>query len=273
MPMQEDISHWLESIQSTDFGFLAEKEFQIIGAIALGLLVLLVFLRLRPTRRIRAFKGETGYVEISRHALLELVHSACEQMPEVRKPAIKIRARRKLNLSVRIRVDGSTNLRDTASYLQTHLKDSLENNLGIENLGQIEIIVSGIRSGNSPKVQPSGIDLNQRPSSSSSPTGKYASPPSPPSQRPRPATSSATPAPAPSLTPASQEEKVARPPASTDASETSDSPAARNASPVPDPLGSSPAKPDEESSKRKEDPSSESEFKRPDSSFFDKKKR
>lgn len=155
--MPKQLETWLESIRAADFGYLSEEPFLVLGAIALGLLLLLLLLRLRPPSRIKAFKGETGYVEISRHALLDLVHSACEQLPEVRKPSIKVRARRKLDLSVRIRVDGSAHLRDTASYLQSHLKDALENNLGVERLGKIQILVTGVRSVSSRKV-----DLNQR---------------------------------------------------------------------------------------------------------------
>lgn len=158
--MMEKINNWIDSIRATDFSYLGEKPYLIIAAIAAGLFILLVLYRIRPRRRIRAFKGETGYVEISRHALLELVHSACEQMPEVRKPSIKVKPRRKLNLSVRIRVDGSVQLRDTAAFLQTHLKDALENNLGVEKLGRIEVLVTGIRSGSRPKSDRGGVDLN-----------------------------------------------------------------------------------------------------------------
>tara|TARA_R100000027_G_scaffold67048_2_gene64394 strand:- start:882 stop:1724 length:843 start_codon:yes stop_codon:yes gene_type:complete len=183
--MLESLQNWFESAKGTDFQFLAQREYLIVAGIALGLIVLLLLLRMRPARRIRAFKGETGYVEISRHALLELVHSACEQLPEVRKPAIKIKARRKLNLSVRIRVDGSAHLRDTASFLQTHLKDALENNLGVEKLGKIEILVTGIRAAKRPKV-----DLNQREAAEEAPA-------------PRPVEEkAATPAPTPKPAPA-----------------------------------------------------------------------
>jgi uncharacterized alkaline shock family protein YloU len=153
--MLEKINEWLDRIRATDFHYLAQKEFLIIGGVALGLILLLLLKRLCPTRQIRAFTGETGYVEISRSALLEMVHSACEQLPEVRKPSIKIKAHRKLNISVRIRLDSSAHLRDTASFLQSHLKDALETNLGIENLGKIQILVTGVRASSRPD-----FDLN-----------------------------------------------------------------------------------------------------------------
>lgn len=177
------LNSYLNTIREADFSYLSQDGFLLLGAIVLGLLLILLLLRLRPPSRIRAFQGETGYVEISRHALLGLVHSACEQLPEVRKPSVKVRGRRRVNLSVRIRVDGSAHLRDTASYLQTHLKDALENNLGVEKLGKIEILVTGIRAASTPRK----IDLNQ----------------SPPESR--------TPAPAPAPEPAAKNEPAEKP--------------------------------------------------------------
>ncbi|MEM0966914.1 MAG: hypothetical protein AAGJ81_12250 [Verrucomicrobiota bacterium] len=159
--MGEKIKIWFESIQATDFSYLSEGIYAKLGLIALGLFIILIVLRLRPVRKIRAFKGETGPVEISRHALLELVLSACEQLPEVRKPSIKIRAKRRLNLLVRIKVDGASHLRDTAAFLQSHLKDALENNLGVERLGKIRVLVTGIKKGNGKRRE---VDLNKAPS-------------------------------------------------------------------------------------------------------------
>lgn len=165
----------MNAIREADFSYLSQDNYLLMGAIALGLLLILLLLRLRPPSRIRAFQGETGYVEISRHALLGLVYSACEQLPEVRKPSVKVRGRRRLNLSVRIRVDGSAHLRDTASYLQTHLKDALENNLGVEKLGRIEILVTGIRAASTPRK----VDLNESPAESKAPAPSPAPAPEP----------------------------------------------------------------------------------------------
>jgi len=155
--MWEKIQNYCETFRSEDLNYLAREPYLFLGIAALGLLILWLLYRIRPRRKIKAFKGDTGAVEISKHALLELVRSACEQMPEVRKPSIRIRPRRKLNLAVRIRVDGSARLRDTASFLQNHIKDALENNLGVENLGKIEVMVTGIRT-----TAPKTVDLNQR---------------------------------------------------------------------------------------------------------------
>lgn len=148
-------SNWLNSLRSVDLQYLLEPPYTYLWLAAAALLIFYLLLRLRPPSKIKAFKGDTGYVMVSRHALLELVYSACEQLPEVRKPSVKILRKRKLHLQVRIRIDGTAKLRDTSSFLQTHLKDALENNMGIEKLGNIEVVVTGIR--NTPKSRP---DLN-----------------------------------------------------------------------------------------------------------------
>jgi len=150
-------NEWLNHLRSLDLSYLAEPPYSYLWIAATALLILYLLFRLRPPSKIRAFRGETGYVMVSRHALLELVYSACEQLPEVRKPSVRIRSKRKLHLQVRIQVDGSARLRDTSAFLQTHLKDALENNMGIERLGSIEVVVTGIRS--TPKNRP---DLNER---------------------------------------------------------------------------------------------------------------
>ncbi len=155
--MWKEFQQYCEAFRAEDLNYLIREPYVMLGTIALGLLLLWLLYRIRPRRKIKAFKGDTGPVEISKHALLDLVRSACEQLPEVRKPGIRIRARRKLHLFVRIRVDGSARLRDTASFLQNHIKDALENNLGVENLGTIEVMVTGIRT-----AAPKKFDLNQR---------------------------------------------------------------------------------------------------------------
>lgn len=246
--MADKLKTWYEAVCSTDFTYLGEKPFLIIGGTALALLILWLLYRLRPRRRIRAFKGETGYVEISRHALLELVHSACEQMPEVRKPSIKIRARRKLNLSVRIRVDGTAMLRDTAAHLQTHLKDSLENNLGVERLGKIEILVTGIRASTRPKV-----DLNAREEEAPVVARKPVASASPP--KPAPAAP-------PPITPLEKPEQ----PASPKAPET-EAPKVKESDLKPDPAL------EPEDSPEDAEKSSDPDEKKSGPSFFEKKKK
>jgi len=259
--MQEKITDWINGIQNADFSYLAQREYLILAAIAGALILLLIIKRSLPRRRIRAFKGETGYVEISRHALLELVHSACEQMPEVRKPSIKIRAKRKLNLSVRIRVDGSVHLRDTASFLQNHLKDSLENNLGVEKLGRIEVLVTGIRAGVRPKVKGPEVDLNPAPkgavgSSTLNPPALKADPAAPKAEasaspsKPAPAPAPVDPAPKKDPKPAAKDFTFEKKPSPEETKPKTE---------IPEP----PDAPEKDGDKDK----------KPGSSFFDKKKK
>jgi len=143
----DKVKIWLEGVREADFSYLYSSEYLALAAIALALCLLFLAIRQIPPRLIPAFRGETGQVRISRQALLEIVLAACEQLPEVRRPSIRLRSRKKVDIEVRIRLDGPAMLRDTASCLQSHLKESLTNNLGIERLGNISILVTGIRRG------------------------------------------------------------------------------------------------------------------------------
>ena len=133
------------ALQGVELGYLLEPRYLVLAGIVVVLFLLLLYLRTRPPKKIRAFRGDTGPVEVSRHALLELVHATCAELPEIRKPSVRVRDRGGLRLTVRIQVNGSAHLRDTASQLQALLKESLESNLGVERLRAIEVLVTGIR--------------------------------------------------------------------------------------------------------------------------------
>ena len=133
------------ALQGVELGYLLEPRYLVLAGIVVVLVLLLLYLRTRPPKKIRAFRGDTGPVEVSRHALLELVHATCAELPEVRKPSVRVRDRGGLRLTVRIQVNGSAHLRDTAAQLQALLKESLESNLGVERLRAIEVLVTGIR--------------------------------------------------------------------------------------------------------------------------------
>ena len=255
--MEEKIKSWFTELVGTDFQFLAQREFLFIVGAALALLIILLIIRYRPGRRIRAFRGETGRVDISRHAIHELVRSACEQMPEVYKSSIKIKVRRKLSITVRIRLESKAYLRDTASFLQAHLKDSLENNLGIQKVGKIEILVTGIRNGSSPKVDLNESARKEKSEPQIDRPQKVESAPEPSEASPQPAVSHTeeepTPKPDPEVVPdpSTQKKEVA-------------------AIVKPDPSAPPPEKNAESESEEKDAPHPESKKNGP--TFFNKKK-
>jgi len=85
---------------------------------------------------------------VCRSAIIELIRTSCEQLDDVAKPIVKIRVKGKTtHFDVRIQLKSGGRLRDIEQTLQLHLRQNLTENLGIENLGQINIVASGFKSG------------------------------------------------------------------------------------------------------------------------------
>ncbi|MEQ9823074.1 MAG: hypothetical protein ABQ298_01680 [Puniceicoccaceae bacterium] len=111
--------------------------------VAAGLLVLLS--RRQPSR-VRAFANNNGYVEISRAALVDIIRSKSEQVDIEHKPGVSIHNRRgKLQINVKIRLLPSRRLAEVSEILQQHLREALQEGLGIRKLGNINVTVVGVR--------------------------------------------------------------------------------------------------------------------------------
>lgn len=120
----------------------------IASGIALLLLVLLLifFLSKKQPSRIRAFDNGSGYVEISRSALVDIIRSKSEQIDIEKKPGVVIRTRRgKLHVDIKIRLLPSRRLTEVSDILQQHLREALQDGLGIRKLGNINVMVTGVR--------------------------------------------------------------------------------------------------------------------------------
>jgi uncharacterized alkaline shock family protein YloU len=120
----------------------------VLGFIALFILLLIVlfYFSNRQPPRIRAFNNEKGYVEISRGALTDIIRSTSEQVDIEKKPGVTIRNKRgKLHIDVKIRLLPTRRLSEVSDILQRHLTETLEQGLGIRRLGNINIIVVGVR--------------------------------------------------------------------------------------------------------------------------------
>lgn len=119
----------------------------------LFLITILILIRKRQPKNIVAYKTENGDVIISRSAVVELVRTTCEQISQVNKPKLKVFTKRGLtHFTVCIQLTNGSSLKDVEETLQSHLRESLSKNLGIETLGTINIIVTSFRSS---KIRPS----------------------------------------------------------------------------------------------------------------------
>ena len=85
---------------------------------------------------------------VSRSAIVELVQTSCEQIKEVTKPQVRVKVKgRQTNFQVRLKLASGGQLRKIEETLQSHLRKALTENLGIENLGRIDIVATGFKSG------------------------------------------------------------------------------------------------------------------------------
>jgi hypothetical protein len=139
---------------------LTQTEFLYLGGAILVLAFLLVLLVRRQPRNVVAYATENGRVMVSRHAIIELVQTSCEQLEDVSKPLVKIEVKgQTTHFEVRIKLLSGGRLREIEQTLQNHLRKALTENLGIESLGRINIVATGFKSGR--------IDSNVRSKSNS----------------------------------------------------------------------------------------------------------
>ena len=127
---------------------LTRPEFLYVGGAILILAIILVLLIRRQPKNIVAYTTDNGSVMVSRHAIIELVQTSCEQLEDVSKPLVKIKAKGQItHFEVRIVLLSGGRLREIEQTLQRHLREALTENLGIESLGRINIVATGFKSG------------------------------------------------------------------------------------------------------------------------------
>lgn len=128
--------------------FLSTPPYTYLCGAALVLAFIFILLRRRQPSSVIAFTSEGGRVMVTRSAITELVQTSCTQLRDVAKPCIRIRVKRgQTNLEVRLKLASGGRLTEVAATLKEHLRDALQQNLGISNLGSIDITVTGFKSG------------------------------------------------------------------------------------------------------------------------------
>ena len=124
---------------------LIERPYLWIAFLTIVLIIILWFLlSRRKSGPIVAFDSATGDVKVSRQAIQELAQRTSQSIASVGKCLTKINTRGDvLNIEMRIRLIGGSRLNDVSTELQTRLIQALQENLGIERLGNIDIVVTG----------------------------------------------------------------------------------------------------------------------------------
>jgi hypothetical protein len=110
-----------------------------------GLLVVLLFLR-KPSRLLLA-TTEAGRLQISRHALHRLLEACCQQLRGVVSARARVATSRgKFKTFLRLKIRPDAKLDAIQGYLNQEIAEIYRENLGITNVGPIEIEVVGVIS-------------------------------------------------------------------------------------------------------------------------------
>lgn len=138
--------NWTETLELLNL--LNEPTYLYAAGAIIALALFLILLVRRQPNKIVAYRTENGRVMVCRSAIVELIRTSCEQLDNVAKPIVKIKVKGKTtHFDVRIQLKSGGRLRDIEQTLQVHLRQNLTENLGIEHLGQINIVASGFKSG------------------------------------------------------------------------------------------------------------------------------
>ena len=130
------------------FNHLTQPPYLYVACGGLAFACLLLILVRRQPKKIVAYQTESGRVMLSRSAIIDLIRTACGQLDGVTKPRVKIKVKGKtIHFDVQIQLMSGGRLREIEETLQTHLRQNLSENLGIEHLGQINIVATGFKSG------------------------------------------------------------------------------------------------------------------------------
>lgn len=113
----------------------------------LGVIFLLFVLWLVARARkaeLGLFRNAEGRVSVSRNALSDLVETVARGVPGTVKPRAFFRKRGStLNVKLRVRLKGRRHLTGYTVDLQERISKALRNALGDEQVGQVDIIVTG----------------------------------------------------------------------------------------------------------------------------------
>jgi uncharacterized alkaline shock family protein YloU len=111
-----------------------------------------VFLKLGKSNLL-VFNNADGKVEISRGAIQEIIQRTCEQFVEVGRARGDIRrSKGKITIKVRLKLRVKTRLQDISNELQSQVTRAIRDDLGIENLGEVNVIVEGFLAETKPKA-------------------------------------------------------------------------------------------------------------------------
>jgi divalent metal cation (Fe/Co/Zn/Cd) transporter len=129
------------------FAEAIDEPLYLYAAVLLVLLVAsILVIRSFKKELIPVFSDEEGLVQITPHALHELVRKTCEAFPEVNSPSTRIRKdANEIRLDIHIKVKPDCNVKDTRTLLRERLETVMITNLNFSNFGGVDIVIKGFQ--------------------------------------------------------------------------------------------------------------------------------
>jgi len=110
-----------------------------------GLALLAILILLRQPKTLLLARNEQGRLRISRHALHRLLETCCEQVGGVASARAFVKRRRgKFCTKLRLKVRPNAKLDAIQGYLTQEIVSTYRDNLGIKEVGPVEIEVVGV---------------------------------------------------------------------------------------------------------------------------------
>ena len=117
-------------------------------ALILLLFLFLVFWSIRKLRNdlVPVFHDDEGGVQITTHALQELVKKSCQGIEGIDAPTTKIKMKRgAIRLYVRLSVNPQGDIKEIRSSLRNNIEKIMVENLNFANFGGVDIVIMGFQ--------------------------------------------------------------------------------------------------------------------------------
>lgn len=125
-----------------------DSKYFVGAASTLGVLFVLWLIKVimfRPPRVVQAFPTEGGQVLVTRRAVKELVVHCCDELAGTGSADVDISIRHgELRTRVELKLRRTANVKGVTSYLRERIVQALTENLGLDKLGDVDIVVVGV---------------------------------------------------------------------------------------------------------------------------------
>jgi hypothetical protein len=130
------------TLPAFEFEFVSATQAIILWC---GLALLAILILLRQPKTLTLARTEQGRLRISRHALHRLLETCCEQVGGVASARAFVKRRRgKFCTKLRLKVRPNAKLDAIQGYLTQEIVSTYRDNLGIKEVGPVEIEVVGV---------------------------------------------------------------------------------------------------------------------------------